>query len=332
MTEELIQKSPLELRNMLQDMVKKELLGPAGGEEEEITERSVRGRYILGLLAPKGQTLIADEQDNLAVDGKDTLEEGKPDAAPVAAISLLPSSLGLTFSVEKTAKVIQIQARWGMYSRTESDSLTKDTGAPERVWKRAQIDIVSQPIPLKHGKFGPWVPYEDYPDVLVKGLIREYEDAWTITLYLINAQQEPKTKKDEAWVFQPELIVRHPESKAIFIKRQLPEKFHTQHLEDRRMEMNYRRHLEFVVGHGVGTHTTLAPGRWDRAVQIETDVLPSQEVLRMEAPAMEDIPDIVFYNLLKRAVHLGFVDSAHNIGSESFGHLCSNTTPRPSPP
>jgi len=292
MTEELTPKTPLQLRDMLQEMVKKELLGPAGGEEEEITEGTVRGRYILGLLAPKGQTLIVDEQDNLAVDGKDTLEEGKPDAAPVAAISLLPSSLGLTFSVEKTAQVIQIQTRWGKYSRSESDSLTKDTGAPERVWKRAQIDVVSQPIPLKHGKFGPWIPDSEFPEVVVKGLVREYENAWTITLYLINSQEEPKKLKDAAWVFQPELIITHPEGEAIFIKRQLPEKFHTNNLEDRRMEMNYRRHLEFVVGHGVGTHTTLAPGRWDRAVQIETDVLPSQEVLRMEAPAMEDIPEL----------------------------------------
>ena len=29
-------------------------LGPAGGPKEEVDERAVRGRYILGLLAPRG--------------------------------------------------------------------------------------------------------------------------------------------------------------------------------------------------------------------------------------------------------------------------------------
>ena len=59
----------LELRTLLQDMVKNDLLGPAGGAEEIIKEPNVRGRYILGLLAPKGQSIIPDEQEDIAVGG-----------------------------------------------------------------------------------------------------------------------------------------------------------------------------------------------------------------------------------------------------------------------
>jgi len=33
-------------------MVIGDLLGPAGGESEELTERTVRDRYIVGVLAP----------------------------------------------------------------------------------------------------------------------------------------------------------------------------------------------------------------------------------------------------------------------------------------
>ena len=46
-----------------------DLLGPAGGEEEIVDEPYVRDRYILGLLAPKGQSVIPEEQEDLAVDG-----------------------------------------------------------------------------------------------------------------------------------------------------------------------------------------------------------------------------------------------------------------------
>ena len=40
-----------ELRAMLEAMVVG-LLGPAGGPDEELTERNVRDRYLLGVLAP----------------------------------------------------------------------------------------------------------------------------------------------------------------------------------------------------------------------------------------------------------------------------------------
>ena len=44
----------LESRSELETIVRRDLLGPAGGPEEEVDERAVRGRYILGLLAPRG--------------------------------------------------------------------------------------------------------------------------------------------------------------------------------------------------------------------------------------------------------------------------------------
>ncbi len=47
-------------------MVTQDLLGPAEGDYEEIEERNVRGRHILGLLVPKGQTFVPDEQDDAA--------------------------------------------------------------------------------------------------------------------------------------------------------------------------------------------------------------------------------------------------------------------------
>ena len=46
--------SPLQLRAELEAMVRRDLLGPAGESDEEVDERAVCGRYILGLLAPRG--------------------------------------------------------------------------------------------------------------------------------------------------------------------------------------------------------------------------------------------------------------------------------------
>lgn len=126
--------------------------------------------------------------------------------------------------------------------------------------------------------------------MIVKGLIRDKHDAWTISLYLINSQVEPTTKKAEAWVFQPEMMVYHPENLPVFIKRQLPDRFRMENGEDRQMEMNYRRHLEFVVGHGTGAHATVNGDDWEEAIQVETKTLPTHEVTRMEAPEPSQTP------------------------------------------
>jgi hypothetical protein len=45
--------SPTKIREELEQMVLKDLLGPVGGPEEEIDEPSVRDRYLVGMLAPK---------------------------------------------------------------------------------------------------------------------------------------------------------------------------------------------------------------------------------------------------------------------------------------
>ena len=57
-----------QLRAELEAMVLGDLLGPAGGEGEELTERTVRDRYLVGVLAPSRSAGVAtrpadDEED-----------------------------------------------------------------------------------------------------------------------------------------------------------------------------------------------------------------------------------------------------------------------------
>jgi ribosomal protein L24E len=289
MTTELEQPSPLELRAELLEMVRKDLLGPAAGPEEEVDEANVRGRYIVGLLAPRGQSILPDEQDELGVGGSSDAEETKADTAVPQTASMLPSAVGLTFTVEEEVEHIQVTARYGRYHRVESEVLEYDDGSPRLVWKREPVEGTSEPIPLKPGPIGPWHPEPENP-VYVRGLCRRRDDTWTVTLYLINGQREPKRNKDSAWVFQPQLVVRTPEGDPAFVKRQIPPDLSVEDPEDRAMEMLYRRHLEFAVGHGVAVHATRSEERWDRAVEIRTEVMPTYEVEQMKAPAPEDIP------------------------------------------
>jgi hypothetical protein len=94
MSETLSTPSPLQLRAEPEKMVRPDLLGPAGGPHE-VDERNVRDRYIVGLLAPKGQTFIPEEEEeDTAVGGADVGQGGKMDRASLPTASMLPSFTG----------------------------------------------------------------------------------------------------------------------------------------------------------------------------------------------------------------------------------------------
>src|SRR3954452_11007680 len=116
--------SPTKIREELERMVVRDLLGPVGGPEEEIDEPSVRDRYLVGMLAPKRQELSPEEFDELAQGGVGSTEDGLPDFTAPPAKTMFPSSFGMTFSVDAEAEAIQITARWGQYLREKSETLT----------------------------------------------------------------------------------------------------------------------------------------------------------------------------------------------------------------
>src|SRR4051812_5384110 len=109
----------MQLRAKLEEMVLNDLLGPAGGLEEEIAERNVHDRYLVGILAPREQSQArtsakpaapaADEEeeedtpaipDELAEAGDDTTDDGKTDQDVPVTQAHYPSSIGMTFCVD----------------------------------------------------------------------------------------------------------------------------------------------------------------------------------------------------------------------------------------
>jgi hypothetical protein len=51
----------MKIRDELEQMGLNDLLGPVGGSEEEISEPSVRDRYLVGMLAPNSRPRKFDE-------------------------------------------------------------------------------------------------------------------------------------------------------------------------------------------------------------------------------------------------------------------------------
>ena len=139
--------SPVALRTQLLDLIRHDLLGPANGPEEIVDEPSVRGRYILGVLAPIGQPSLLDVEEELGEDqtvlddaplGDD--EEGPADPTPKRTPGMMPTSIGLTFTVDGETHAIRIGARWGRYFRREhpDPEQVNKRGERRRVWQRAE--------------------------------------------------------------------------------------------------------------------------------------------------------------------------------------------------
>ncbi len=290
------------IREAIAQALINDLQGPCGGPTEIIDERNVRGRYIVGLLAPKGQSAIPESSDDSGSPGTSP-EDGTPDAPPSkAASTMLPSSIGLSFGVASDATHLKLTARWGRYDRVQikDEAYRNKDGSLRHVWQRTPIEGVSDPIPLRDGRIEPWSPCPYHPDVTVQGLVRKREHQWIVTLFLVNGQQELAINKDSAWVFQPELIVEAPDGAPIFA-RKAPPNLHADH-EAQLMAMRYRTQVEFAVGHGVGVSWEVARDTHERATRIQTTLIPTWDVPQTVAPDPAEIPALAGLTLDMRVL------------------------------
>ena len=293
--------SPQGIRDELTRMVFNDLLGPAGGSEEELDKREdrVRERYLVGMLAPKATTVEAGEVDAIGVAQKDDPEVGPSDISTPPTDTMFPSSMGMSFMVDPDFKAIQVKTEWGRYRRIKSDTQLDRKGNPASVWKRTHFIGEPKTILLKEGMFGPIVLRSDDPFVILQGKIRQSPDGWAVTLFMLNQQEEPTKKKDEAWVFQPKMRVHdlNDPPRPIFIQRRSRKLDYTKmdpltREETQALEMLYRSQLEYAVGHGVSVHAILSDDSTEKALILETEYLPCAEVLQQTHPTEQDDPNL----------------------------------------
>ncbi len=261
------------LRQELEDLIRRDLLGPAGGEQEIITEQSVRNRYLLGMLAPL-KIIEVDEEpfEELADGSEDNAEEGTAEPSTPAKRGVAPSTLGLSFCLDLTETTFDAVARWGQYLREQDEN-------GKLVWKRYPRGG-RQAIALTEGTLPAWEPDPECPNVVVRGRVRRRADHWSVTLFLSNEQTEDRPR-DMYWLFQAEVVVH-----GRFARR--PGQGHVStldavsRLEDRTNEMLYRREVEFARGHGISVEWELAEGRVDQATVIRTATMPRATVRTVE--------------------------------------------------
>jgi Lhr-like helicase len=306
------------LRDKLYDHFVAELHGPVNGPDEEVAEQHVVSRYLLGLLAPletgrndaQQHSVTEDVQnganvspaldvceqgrdDDLSAVQDESTDDGGDDSAVAIKEALIPSSLGMSFTVDRTESEILVTAEWGRYEKQASESrISEKSKKPLRAWKRIPCGGGWKPLLLKAGPVQPFAVDPSEPDVIVQGRVVEYHGDWIVTLFLVNMQEAMgNLYKDDLWLFQVSLKVKSAGERPAFVKRSSRQQQQYMDVQDKlereNMEMLYRDRVEFAVGHGTSVHASVAVGDPTRAVSIETTALPRHEAPARIAPGAD---------------------------------------------
>ena len=288
--------TPVEIRAAFAEMLQRELIGPRGGEDEQIANGTVRESYLAGMLAPQATVGVdpSRSDDPGHLDGDDAVED--PDSASAAARpAMFPSSMGLTCVVSGDVRRIVVSGSWGRYERV---SLEPDAdGRKRRTWQRTAV-TGSLVVDLVPGAVGPIeVAASEHPGVLLQGEVTRQGDAWLVSLFMVNAQESDK--RDSTWLFQAGFEVTgtgDPVSNPVFVGRSQvlgSEAVQSSEPELAELDLLYRNRVEFAVGHGAAVQVDVSPTDPSRAYRIVTQSLPITEVPRTEAPSAVEEPALV---------------------------------------
>ncbi|HTE69947.1 MAG TPA: DISARM system helicase DrmA, partial [Actinomycetes bacterium] len=278
-----------QVRDELERLVLDELLGPAGGEREELAGERPSDRYLVGMLAPRRTSARPEELDALALAGDAPGDEGRPEPEAPPLTTLFASSIGLTCSVDGGVGEVHVTASWGRYLR---DRGTAEGGeASGLVWRREPGGGIVR-LRLADGDLDPQVPDQAQPDVVVRARARRHGDEWLLTVFLVNDQRQPDRLPDQAWLFQVELALDAGDGAAIFRRRPALAGAPERDREADTLAMAYRRHVEFAVGHGVGVHIAQDDQDPGRARRVRTATVPAYEVPRTDPPTVADVPEL----------------------------------------
>lgn len=280
-----------EHRDEIQALLVADLLGPAGGDQEEIPWGlgKPRDRYLTGILAPHGSSVVSEERDVLASAGTDSAEDGPTEGEGAATDHLFPSSIGISFIVDLSCTSLRVSASWGKYEQTDSALESTPTGKPRRIWKRrpkgGHVVVV-----LTDGHLS-MAPDATHAEAKLECLIRKSALGWVVTLFLINRHSASESKSDAVWLFQPQLVVTAEDNSACFVQKADSDVsgFTENEIEEReQLKMLYRDHLEFAVGHGVAVHSDVPDVARGRAQRLTTRIVPWFDVPQVEAPKPEE--------------------------------------------
>ena len=285
-----------QVRDELAQYLSRDLLGPWLGPDEELPYGSTPSeRYIVGVLSPARTPLEAELIDDTPAEDGTGESSADINAAAVAG-SMMPASLGLSFSVNSLVTGLRVEAAWGRYEVAPSSQQLTDAGRPRRVWRRSEAGG-GVDLDLTRGE-ATIVPDPSHTHVLLRSRTRLRGRVRIIDLALVNFQTEPEHNRDEARLYQSRLTVTAPDgSSAAFLPHNDPSHLGASDTgpsadaERRGLDLLYRACREFAVGRNVAVDADQRPGE-QRAWRLTTTWLPTFDIAQTVAPDPSEFPGL----------------------------------------
>ncbi|MET7471657.1 DISARM system helicase DrmA [Micromonospora sp. NPDC005686] len=288
-----------QVRDELEDLIGRDLLGPWDGEQEEFRPGAMgpRERYLVGMLGPK-QRPRTGKRDSSEVHDVDAAVQGDGSEAELPEVvtpqnlgKMWASSMGLSFAAAEDTDALSVTAEWGRYDLRESE----DEKGKRRVWYREPVSYArevrldgdtSYRIPLT-------VDDQDAPGVHLSVEVRPRGGQRVVQVALINTQLEPESNADTAWLFQSSLTLTALDGHAaVFLPIDDPldgVKGVSDDLEEAHLRLLYRSQRRYASGRNVAVHPWVRDG--DRcAHKLFTTWLPTYNVPATVAPVGKGTP------------------------------------------
>lgn len=272
--------SASEARREIAARLEADLIGPGIGLEAEILPQAPSRWYLTGFLVPSSapeEQRAGDAEAEGDLDSGDdtggTDDQHTPDKGS-ARRAWRPSSLGLSFLVADNVSVLDVDVRWGDYTRSDSVVERDGTGEAEGAsgkhssteqWKRAPREgTVAVSIEIKD-RASLKIPNSDglTLEVLKRRTTITMADrdleGKSISVFLVNrrAPREDKKSADEAFAFQAKITIRCADG---FLPRYALHGLHSEDFDERLADLHYRDVAEYAVGHNTSAEWTIADG------------------------------------------------------------------------
>ncbi|KAB1928598.1 helicase [Micromonospora noduli] len=277
-----------QVRDELEELIGRDLLGPWDGEREEFRPGAMgpRERYLVGMLGPK-QRPRSDRREATEVADVDAAVQGDGAEAELPEVvtpqnlgKMWASSMGLSFAVPSDVDVLTVTADWGRYDQRESED---EKGKKRRVWYREPVSYrkevrldseSSYRMPLT-------VADEDDPGVHLAVEVRPRDGSRVVQLALINTQSEVSSNGDTTWLFQAALTVSALDgAAAVFLPIDDPldgVQGVGDDLEETHLRLLYRSQRRYASGRNVAVHPSVREGE-RCAYLLTTTWLPTHNV------------------------------------------------------
>src|SRR5207253_8550648 len=142
-------------------------------QPDEVLAQSPATRYLVGMLAPSGTPVDETEDETGAVAETDELEE-----TPPLIRTLTPSSIGISFVVDRSVPRLEAKLSWGEYM----PETTKDLDDKRRQgWRRVpkHLEVVVDPaVPDREFELG--------AGVVCRWISRSHGVVWIVSVFLVN--------------------------------------------------------------------------------------------------------------------------------------------------